>query len=170
MNSQPDERIHAEPHRIGGKYLTFVLGQAQFGVEIQRVREILDGPEIMAAPGDAACVTGMVEFRGKPIPVVDLQRRLGLPPVPAANRPSIIVVGVGQADTGIIVDKVAELLNIPSGDVAAPPACGASIHTDFVLGVTRVNNTPTILLDIARVLAGMDAQIRELEAGTLAGR
>lgn len=136
----------------GGKYLTFVLADENYGLEILKVREIIGMMDITAVPRTPAYVKGVVNLRGKVIPVVDLRLKFGMEAAEATEQTCIIVVDDGRVETGIIVDKVSEVLDIASNDIEDPPSFGTSVDTSFILGMGKANDRVTILLDISRVL------------------
>lgn len=141
---------------LGGKYLTFVLAEEEYGLEILKVREIIGMMDITAVPRTPDFVRGVINLRGKVIPVVDLRCKFGMPTTEATDETCIIVVDVGNVEMGIIVDKVSEVLDIVSEDIEPPPQFGVSVDTDFILGMGKANNRVTILLDISKVLTGED--------------
>ncbi len=141
---------------LGGKYLTFVLLEEEYGLEILKVREIIGMMDITAVPRTPTFVRGVVNLRGKVIPVIDLRCKFGMQTAEATDETCIIVVDVGNVEMGIIVDKVSEVLDIASEDIEPPPQFGVSVDTDFILGMGKTNNRVTILLDISKVLTGDD--------------
>jgi len=146
----------ARTRDLGGKYLTFVLLEEEYGLEILKVREIIGMMDITAVPRTPDFVRGVVNLRGKVIPVIDLRSKFGMQTAEATDETCIIVVDVGNVEMGIIVDKVSEVLNVPSEDIEPPPQFGVSVDTDFILGMGKTNNRVTILLDISKVLTGED--------------
>ncbi len=141
---------------LGGKYLTFGLAGEEYGLEILKVREIIGMMDITAVPRTPEFIRGVINLRGKVIPVVDLRRKFDMPPAEATDETCIIVVDVGRVEMGIMVDKVSEVLDIASDDIEPPPSFGVSVDTDFILGMGKANNRVTILLDISRVLTADD--------------
>ena len=135
----------------GGKYLTFKLDGEEQGVEILKVREINGLMDITAVPQMPSYMKGVINLRGKVIPVIDLRLKFGLAEAEYTHQTCIIVVDVGR-EIGILVDTVSEVLNIKSEDVEPPPALGSSVDTSFILGMGKVGDAVKILLDIDRVL------------------
>jgi purine-binding chemotaxis protein CheW len=151
---------------LGGKYLTFKLAEEEYGLEILKVREINGLMDITAVPRTPAFVKGVINLRGKVIPVVDLRLKFGMSSVESTEQTCIIVVDVGGIEMGIVVDQVSEVLNIPSGEIEPPPSFGVSVDTDFILGMGKANNRVTILLDISKVLTGEEmAGMADVAAG-----
>jgi purine-binding chemotaxis protein CheW len=140
-----------DPSVHGGKYLTFTLAGEEYGLEILRVREIIGIMDITAVPQMPAHVRGVINLRGKVVPVVDLRVKFGMPSVEYTHATCIIVVDVGTP-VGIIVDAVQEVLDIEGDQVDPPPPLGASVDTTFILGMGKLKGGVKILLDIDRIL------------------
>ena len=134
-----------------GKYLTFSLAREEYGLEILKVREIIGIMDITAVPQMPPHVKGVVNLRGKVIPVVDLRLKFGMESAEYTEATCIIVVDVGTL-VGIIVDTVQEVLDIESAQIDPPPPLGASVDTTFILGMGKVREEVKILLDINKVL------------------
>lgn len=133
------------------KYLTFKLAQEQYGVEILKVREIIGVMDITAVPRMPEYMKGVINLRGKVIPVVDLRLKFGLEEMEHTEQTCIIVVDVGR-EIGIIVDTVSEVLDIETGNIEPPPSMGGAVDTAFILGMGKVGDNVNILLDINEVL------------------
>ncbi|HEX2971424.1 MAG TPA: chemotaxis protein CheW, partial [Tepidisphaeraceae bacterium] len=150
----------ARPARTanGGKYLTFALGKEEYGLEILKVREIFGYMEITAVPRTPGYVKGVINLRGQVIPVVDLRSKFGMEAAERTEQTCIIVVeirhGGRKLSTGIIVDRVSEVLNIAGEQIEEAPSFGASVDTAFILGMGKINDSVKILLDIDKVLSG----------------
>ncbi len=141
---------------LGGKYLTFRLADEEYGLGILKVREINKIMDITAVPRMPAYVKGVINLRGKVIPVVDLRLRFGLAEAKHTDETCIIVVDVGT-ETGVIVDTVQEVLDISDQQIEPPPAVGSDVNTEFILGMGKVGDRVKILLDINRVLGNEQA-------------
>ncbi len=143
-----------------GKYLTFVLANEEFGLEILKVREIIGYMDITAVPQTPACIKGVINLRGKVIPVVDLRTKFGMAEIEVTEESCIIVVVSTQAgresQTGIIVDHVSEVLDIAAGDIEDAPQFDSGVDTSFILGMGKIGENVKILLDIDCVLDGDD--------------
>lgn len=141
-----------------GKYLTFALANEEFGLEILKVREIIGYIGVTAVPQTPHYVKGVINLRGQVIPVIDLRAKFGMETAEITEQSCIIVVEVGRDDltcsVGILVDRVQEVLDIGAGSIEEPPRFGASVNTDFILGMGKVGDRVKILLDIDKVLAG----------------
>ena len=141
----------------GGKYLTFALGREEYGLEILKVREIVGYMEITAVPRTPGYVRGVINLRGQVISVVDLRAKFAMPAAERTDETCIIVVeirgeGGRKLSTGIIVDKVKEVLNVPTDKIEDAPSFGGAVPTDFILGMGKVGESVKILLDIDKVL------------------
>lgn len=147
---------------LGGKYLTFMLADEEYGVEILKVREIIGIMDITRVPQTPAFMRGVINLRGKVIPVIDLRTKFGFEPKEYNDQTCIIVVDVG-ALMGIIVDTVQEVHDIGSADIEPPPHLGSSVDTSFILGMGKVNNDVKILLDIDKVMTA-DELVRVQES------
>jgi purine-binding chemotaxis protein CheW len=135
----------------GGKYLTFSLDSEEYGLEILKVREIIGIMDITSIPQMPAFVKGVVNLRGKVIPVIDLRLKFGLASTAYTEQTCIVVVDVGSL-VGIIVDTVQEVLDIDASQIDPPPPLGASVDTTFIMGMGKVKDDVKILLDIDKVL------------------
>ena len=164
-----DDRIQAaKADERAGKYLVFHLGREEFGIRVLKVREIMGIQDITAVPQTPAHVKGVINLRGKVIPVVDLRLKFGLPGQEYTQRTCIIVVQVrGDANSmpmGIVVDGVAEVLNLAAADIEDTPDFGNGAATPYLLGMAKVKGKVKILLEIDQVLTIDDLH----ELGTLA--
>jgi purine-binding chemotaxis protein CheW len=143
-----------------GKYLSFVLANEEYGLEILKVREIIGYMEINAVPQTPAYVKGVINLRGQVIPVVDLRAKFGMETADITEQTCIIVVEIGQDrrsfSTGIVVDRVEEVLDISCTDIEQAPQFGSAMDTAFILGMAKIGDSVKILLDIDRVLSGED--------------
>ena len=142
------------------KYLTFKLQNETYGIEILKVREIIGLMEITSVPKTAAHVRGVVNLRGKIVPVLDMRAKFGLPSAEARRENCIITVmaETGQASllVGILVDSVSEVMQVKSDNIEAVPALGSDMRLDFVLGLAKSADKVSILLDIDRVISAAD--------------
>lgn len=151
-----------------GKYLVFEIGREEFGIQVLKVREIMGIQDITAVPQTPGYVKGVINLRGKVIPVVDLRLKFGLEEQEYTQRTCIIVVQVqgatGSLQMGIVVDGVAEVLNLVAADIEDTPDFGAG-QSDYLLGMAKVKGKVKILLDIDRVLGSAEiASLREVIA------
>ena len=150
---------------LEGKYLTFSLAKEEYGIGILKVKEIMGLMPVTSVPRTPHHVRGVINLRGKVIPIVDLRLRFGLEELAATEKTCIIVVEVsgeaGKVLMGIVVDSVSEVLNVKAAEIEPAPSFGSSVDTAFILGMAKVNDSVKILLEIDRVLGGQE--IRQLE-------
>jgi purine-binding chemotaxis protein CheW len=140
----------------GGEFLTFLLAGGEYGLEILKVQEIIKMMDITPVPGTPECIKGVLNLRGKVIPIVDLRSKFGMPSIERTPETCIIVVQANRVQTGIVVDQVSEVQNIAGDEIEAAPTFGSSVRTDFILGIGKSEHRVQLLLDIDRVLADND--------------
>jgi purine-binding chemotaxis protein CheW len=140
-----------------GKYLVFQLGREEFGVHVLKVREIMGLQEITAVPQTPLFVKGVINLRGKVVPVIDLRAKFGLEEAAYTQRTCIVVLEVAAANRhvmmGAIVDGVSEVLNVQDNEIEDPPDFGAGAKVPFVRGLAKVKGKVKILLDIDKALS-----------------
>lgn len=153
---QEEQQVDSKFSALAGKYLTFVLDKEEYGLDIMKVQEIIGLIPITVVPRVAEYVRGVINLRGRIVPTVDLRRKFGLAAVEDTDRTCIIVVEVesprGKIKMGIIVDQVAEVLDINARDINQPPDFGTSLDTAFILAIGVVKGQVKILLDVDKVL------------------
>ena len=158
---------------LAGKYLTFRLINEEYGLEILKVREIIGLMTITPVPRAPEFIRGVINLRGKIIPVVNLRKKFGMSSTDDTDETCIIVVDVtagGESvDMGILVDSVSEVLDIDGGDIGPAPSFGDSLDTSFILGMAKRDGAVTILLAIEKVLTGGELQLAVGEQRELAG-
>lgn len=146
-----------------GKYLTFSLAGEEYGIGILKIKEIIGMMPITCVPQTPDFIKGVVNLRGKVIPVMDLRLRFGMPANAYSERTCIIVVETdgpeGTVQVGVVVDAVSEVLNIKAEEIEATPAFGTRFNTDFILGMAKMNGGIKILLDIDRVLGSEETAL-----------
>lgn len=139
-----------------GKYLTFRLDKEEYGVGIMKIREIIGLMPITSVPQTPPFVKGVINLRGKVIPVINLRLRFEMEEIPYDEKTCIIVLEItGQSSIlliGVVVDSVSEVLNIREDDIEETPAFGVSLNTDYILGMAKAGGGVKILLDIDKVL------------------
>lgn len=158
----------AEPVAAGGKegkYLTFSLDNEQYGIGILKIKEIIGMIPITPVPRTPEYVKGVINLRGKVIPVIDLRQRFSMGVVDSTDRTCIIVVEIesssGTIMMGILVDSVSEVLNIKGEEIEDTPTFGGKVDTDYILGMAKMDGAVKILLDIDRVLSA--GEVSDLE-------
>lgn len=161
--TQASLAVDQEPQALydrEGKYLTFSLANEDYGLEILKVREIIRMLDITAIPQTPPFIKGVINLRGRVIPVIDLRLKFGLPPMDYGERTCIIVVEVrsemGSVQVGAVVDSVSEVVQVNGGDIETAPTFGSRLDTSNILGLAKVRGTIKILLDIDRVLSSRE--------------
>jgi purine-binding chemotaxis protein CheW len=148
-----------------GKFLTFLMANERYGLEILKVREIIGMMDVTSIPTTPAFIRGVINLRGKVIPVVDLRLKFGMETKENLQKTCIIVVQLARAaqemTMGIIVDEVSDVLNIHQDQIEPPPYFGANIRTDFILGMGKVDQKVMTMLDIDRVLSEQEIAVVE---------
>jgi len=158
-----------------GKYMTFKLAAEEYGLEIMKVREIIRLMEITRVPRTRDFMRGVINLRGRVIPVVDLRLKFGMEKTESTDQTVIIVVqfsgGSGEITIGILVDEVLEVLSIAEENIEPPPSFGtAVVDTQFILGVGKAEKRVIFLLDIGKVLSTQEtAQLAQLAAANTEG-
>jgi purine-binding chemotaxis protein CheW len=151
-----DQAVKAMADREG-KFLTFTLDNEEYGISILKIKEIIGMMPITTVPQTPDFVKGVINLRGKVIPVVDLRLRFGMEKMEYTERTCIIVVEIeGQSGTvmvGIVVDAVSEVLKIKGEDIEDTPTFGTKLDTEYILGMAKREGGVKILLDIDRVLS-----------------
>ncbi len=140
----------------GGKFLTFFLAGEEYGIEILKVHEIIGMMPITRVPRTPPFIRGVINLRGKVIPIVDLRQKFGMESVEQTAETCIIVVHVEGIEMGIVVDRVSEVLNIAGSEIEDAPSFGEDVNTDYILGIGKTQAKVKILLDIDRVLSTQD--------------
>lgn len=141
----------------GGKFLTFFLGREEYGLEILKVQEIMGMLPVTLVPRTPKSIRGVINLRGKIIPIMDIRLRFGMDSIAQTDETCIIVVHAQNVEMGIIVDKVSEVLDISTKDIEPTPALGVDVDTDFILGVGKSEGKVKLLLDIDKVLSSREA-------------
>ncbi len=144
-----------------GMYLTFDLATEGYGIEIRHVTEIIGIQPITAVPDLPEHIIGVLNLRGKVIPIIDVRRRFSLPQRDYDERTCIIVVNVNDYSVGLVVDKVSEVITIPANEIEPPPATGRS-RKHYIAGMGKIGQQVKILLNIEALLE--DEELEEIEA------
>jgi len=148
-----------------GKYLTFKLDNEDYGIHILKIKEIIGMMAITSVPRTPHFVKGVINLRGKVIPVLDLRAKFDMESIDYTERTCIIVVEIeslnGTILMGIVVDSVSEVLNIKGEEVEDTPTFGTKLNTEYILGMAKMEGGVKILLDIDRVLGSEEMQLLE---------
>jgi purine-binding chemotaxis protein CheW len=160
-----DQAVKAMANREG-KYLTFVLAGEEYGIGILKVKEIIGIMAITTVPQTPAYMKGVINLRGKVIPIVDLRLKFGMEAMDYTEKTCIIVVEITNSGQkvmiGVLVDSVSEVLNIKGADIEDAPNFGSRLNTDYILGMAKMNGGVKILLDIDKVLTGEEIALLEV--------
>ena len=148
---------------LAGKYMAFRLSNEDYGLAILKVREIIGLMDITRVPCTDSFIRGVINLRGKVIPVIDLRMKFNMEPCQTTDQTVIIVVQYpttrGEITMGVLVDQVEEVLSIGADKIEPPPSFGAgNMNADFILGIGKVDKRVIFLLDIGRVLSGDEAE------------
>jgi purine-binding chemotaxis protein CheW len=164
----PTDQSAAKVEMRAGKYLVFHLGEEEFGIQVQKVREIMGVQDITQVPQTPPHVKGVINLRGKVIPVVDLRLKFTMPAKEYTHRTCIIVVQIanerGPMLMGIVVDGVAEVLNVAGADVEDTPSFGKEVEIPYVMGLAKIKGKVKILLDIDQVMTARELARLDLTA------
>ncbi len=152
-----------------GKYLTFNLAEQEYGLSILKVKEIIGLMPITVIPQTPPYIKGVVNLRGKVIPIIDLRLKFSIVAAEYTERTCIIVVEVAAAGRmilmGILVDSVSEVLNIKAADIEETPLFGASLNTEYILGMAKAAGAIKILLDIDKILSSEEIKAADSIGG-----
>lgn len=159
-NTEQKIEVKAKP----GKYLTFKLGKEIYGIEILKVQEIIGMMNVTEVPKTPHFVRGVINLRGKVIPVISLREKFTMQSIDDTSLTCIIVVQIKKSDgrivtMGVIVDEVSEVLNIELNELEACPEFGLNVDTEFILGMGKVGDKVIMLLDVNRVLSNGEIQL-----------
>lgn len=144
-----------------GKFLTFVLGHEVYGIEIQYVTEIIGIQSITSVPEVPDFVKGIINLRGKIIPVIDVRAKFRKEEVEYNDRTCIIVVDIMDVSVGLIVDNVAEVLSIPDENIVPPPDIKTGFTNKYIKGIGKVDNEVKLLLDCNMMLSEDEVNMLE---------
>ncbi len=154
---------------LAGKYLTFRLGDESYGIGVLKIREIIQLAAVTAVPQLPDYIKGVINLRGKVIPVVDLRTKFGLAAAVPADRACTVVVQVELAAgrpalMGLIVDGVEEVASVSASEIEATPDFGTSLDTTYILGMAKVKGAVKSLLDIDRVVSAETIELLHAKA------
>ena len=152
--------MDADNGTLNGKYITFSLDQQNYGVHINNIREIIGMVPITSIPKTPEFVQGVINIRGKIIPVIDLRERMGLSRQEYDSRTPIIIAELpgtkGQTHAGVIVDRVSEVIEGSESNIADTPSFGINVDTRFFAGILKQDDSMTTLINIDEVLSDID--------------
>lgn len=155
-DSRPNTKTGGQVEGLEGKFLTFFLASEEYGLEILKVHEIIGMMPITSVPRTPNFVKGIINLRGKVIPIVDLRLKFDMPYKEQTEETCTIVVQANGVQIGVIVDKVSEVLDIAAGEIEDAPTFGTDINSDYILGIGKSEGKVKLLLDIDKVLTMQD--------------
>jgi len=133
------------------RYLTFFLGEEQYGIAIDRIKEIIALMKVTYVPKTPEYMKGVINLRGSIIPVVDTRLRFGMEPQEETMHTAIIIVEVEKVNIGFIVDRVEEVASIDSSNLSEPPKFGSSLDTDFICSMAQMGENVVMILDVLKL-------------------
>lgn len=144
----------------GGKFLTFLLGGEEYGLEILTVQEIIGVMAITRVPRTPRYIRGVINLRGKVIPVLDVRLKFALDRKEDTERTCIIVVQLirddSQVTMGLLVDEVSEVLDVDGDRIEPPPSFGTTIEADFIFGMGKIDDKVVMLLDVEKIISSSE--------------
>ena len=152
MTEVLDETMGNSEDTQKGKFLTFSVGREAYGIEIKFVTEIIGIQDITEVPELPNYVRGIINLRGKIIPVIDVRLRFKKEPKEYNDRTCIVVIDIKETSVGLIVDNVAEVINIDDSNIVPPPDIKTGFHNRYVRGIGKVGNEVKLLLDCDKLL------------------
>ena len=133
------------------RYLTFFLGEEQYGISIDRIKEIIAMMKVTQVPKTPHYMRGVINLRGSIIPVVDTRLRFGMEPQEETMHTAIIIVEVEKVNIGFIVDRVEEVASIDTSRLSEPPKFGSHIDTDFICAMAQIEENVVMILDVLKL-------------------
>lgn len=161
MASYLDE-VNVEEDTQKGKFLTFALGKEVYGIEISNVTEIIGIQQITDVPEVPVYVKGIINLRGKIIPVVDLRLKFKREPLEYDDRTCVIVIDIGNISVGLIVDTVADVVPINDENLVPPPSVKTGFHNKFIKGIGKVGAGVILILDCEKLFSEDDVSTMEI--------
>jgi purine-binding chemotaxis protein CheW len=150
----------AGPWQGTGKHLVFRLEGEEYGFPVLKVQEIVRWTEVTRVPRVPEFILGVINLRGRVVPVIDLHARFGLPPAPVTPRTCVIVLQVaregGLLMSGVVADDVLEVLDVPAEQIGPPPEFGGRVHTEFIAGIVQAEGRVILLLSAEKILDNRD--------------
>lgn len=153
MAEKLEELLEMEEDTQKGKFLTFSLGKEDYGIDIKYVTEIIGIQAITEVPEMPEYIKGIINLRGKIIPVMDVRLRFKKEPREYNDRTCIVVIDIREISVGLVIDGVSEVLNIPEQDIVPPPQLSKDYHQRYIKGIGKVGGGVKLLLDCDRLLS-----------------
>ncbi|MEX2415021.1 MAG: chemotaxis protein CheW [Paenibacillaceae bacterium] len=162
--SEAISEVLVEEDTLKGKFLTFPLGTEDYGIEIKFVTEIVGIQAITPIPGIPEYIKGIINLRGKIIPVMDVRLRFKKEPKAYNDRTCIVVIDIKEVTIGLIVDSVSEVISISDENIISPPQVNKNFHNKFIESIAKIGNEVKLILDCDKLLNEED--LAEIEALT----
>ena len=150
-----------ESAQAGSEYLSFVLGEAQYCIDILKVQEIRTYEAPTRIANTPAFIKGVMNLRGNIVPIIDLRVKFGLPEQRYDTQTVVIVLNIAKRTVGVVVDGVSDVINVPASEIKAPPELGGALDTQYLQGLATVNGQMMILIDIERLMTSRDMSIMD---------
>jgi len=153
MDERETQQVATESLAKEGKYLTFALGKVEYGLEILDVKEIIGIMEITQVPNVPDYVAGVINLRGKVIPVIEIRSKFGMEKIEYTKETCIVVINIDENLMGIIIDQVKDVLDISQENIEPPPNFSKEIKSEYILGMGKVHKELKVLLNIKKILS-----------------
>lgn len=147
------------------EYLTFTLGEEQYGLDVQQVQEIRGFEAVTQIANAPQFILGVINLRGKIVPIIDLRIKLNLNQVLYNELTTVIILNVGALTVGAVVDNVSDVVIVPEYQIKDFPSVAISVDTQYILGIATIAECMLILLDIEQLLSGQESQLKDLALG-----
>lgn len=167
VNTASQMNVEAGKTHRGGKFLSFYLKEEEYGIEILKVQEIIGMLPITRVPRTPEFVCGVINLRGKIIPVMDLRRKFQMEEREESAETCIIVVQTGGLEIGVVVDKVSEVLDITDAEIEEVPVFGTEVSTDYLLGIGNTSGRVRLLLNIDNIVTEKETAQLQSIAGSV---
>ena len=156
-SKMPAANVAGEAMEKESQYLTFLLGGEMYAIGILNIKEIIEYGQVTEVPMMPAFIRGIINLRGRVVPVINLLARFGKPSSEITKRTCIVIIEVGaedeRQDIGMVVDSVSEVLDIPASEIEPAPSFGAKIRSDFISGMGKVGGKFVVMLNVNKVLS-----------------
>ncbi|MEG1971551.1 MAG: chemotaxis protein CheW [Oscillospiraceae bacterium] len=154
MSSENNVEMQERSDDLEGRYLTFFIDDITYGVELLHVLEIIGVQMITKTPGVPYYIKGIINLRGKIVPVVDVRLKLGQPEKEYDERTCIIVVNISDVSVGLIVDRVSEVVSVNDDMLSPPPESGDGIRCQILQSIAKIGNSIVLNIDIEKMFEG----------------
>lgn len=144
------------------QYVIFKLNREEYGVEISHVQEITEIKSITSVPNTPPFVEGIINLRGKIVPIVSIKKRFGLSKMEGAEEERIIIINLNDRQVGFVVDDASQVLTLDESQIENPPELVAGIDRDYIIGIGKVEEKIIVLLDLEKILT--ETEKREIRA------